>query len=1141
MPSGTTYSLGVRNLREKSKLAFWGLILVALALPACQTQINNPSPAILALNPPNMNAGQPEFTLTVTGRRFSPTSLIQWNSTPIQTIFLSQTELTAMIPAVLIQNPGTAAVTVFTTAPGGGTTTALTFTINANTSPVPQIMSINPSTTFTSNPGFTLLVTGTNFVSQSSVTVNSSTVPTTFLNSTSLQAQISGGALGSPGTLQIAVLNPVPGGGSSNILPLAITNALPRVTNVTPSSVMAGGTPTTLQISGTGFMNASVATLNGVQRTTTFVNSAQLNVQLTPADLAVAGVFPVQVINPPPGGGTSLNPTTNPVLFSVNATATLGLPLIVDLGTDGTQANNGICGASCTGGIPDTTTAGPSSNSTGQYVAFASTSTNLVTSDPNGTSDAFLRNTCLGGSNCTPKTYLISAAAGGGSANGPSSEPSLDSTGLFAAFTSQGTNVASSVPLTGVTRQVFWRQICITTSGCNVYPFAPTLISISADGVSPGNGDSYNPAISPDNRYVAFVSLATNLVSNASVNGIIPQVYLRDTCNGSVATGSGATITLSGPAAATAIADSAGNYSFPGLDNGTYTVTPSNAGYSFAPPGQAVTIIGADVSGVDFTGITIPAIYSISGTISPASGGAGATLTLSGAAVGTTTADASGNFVFSGLSSGAYTITPSKTGFSFTPGNTTTTINNANVTGINFTTSTQAFNVSGTITPVTGGSDAILSLSGNLTETTTADSAGNFTITGLSNGTYTITPSNAGFTFSPVSQSFIINGTNLTGVKFTASPLTTSFSISGTITAAPNSACTPTTFLVSSPDGKTQGDGPSAHPSISSQGLFVAFSSSSTNLGPSAPNPTAAQEVFEQSTCVTATSGCTKSLNLVSAADAAGTIPANGASSEPSMTTDGRYVAFASTATNLGTASGGIQQIYERDTCNGGTSGCAGTNLLISTSDGATPGNAMSETPSISQTGEFVAFASVASNLSAITQNGIENIFVRSPCLSGTTGCVEGTIVVSQPGGTSPPPANGPSLMPSLSGSGTAVSFLSFASNIVAGDTNGVADVFLSSATLTFNLAVGLGGTGTGTVVDGQGQIDCVLTLGALSGTCSGFYTNGTSVTLTATPAGNSTFVGWQTSNSNITCTTDTSCTFTMTGDTSISATINRH
>lgn len=1119
---------------------------MALALPACQTQINNPTPSVLTLTPPNMNAGQPEFMLTVTGRRFSPTSLIEWNSSPIQTIFMSQTELTAMIPAALIQNPGTAAVTVTTPAPGGGTTTALTFTINATTSPVPQITSINPSTTFTSNPGFTMLVTGTNFVSQSSVTVNGSSVPTTFVNSTSLQALVAGSALGSPGTLQIAVLNPVPGGGVSNILPLGITNALPHVTHVTPTSVTAGGTPTTtgmpitLQITGTGFMNASVATLNGVQRTTTFVSSTQVNIQLTAADLAVAGVYPVQVTNPPPGGGTSLNPMANPVLFSVVPTATFGLPVIVDLATDGTQANSGICGASCTGGIPDTTTAGPSTNLTGQYVAFASTSSNLVTTDSNGTSDAFLRNTCLGTSACTPTTYLISASASGGSANGPSSEPSLDSTGLFAAFTSLGTNVASSIPLTGVTRQVFWRQVCLTPSGCNVYPFAPTLISISADGTNPGNGDSYNPVISPDNRYVAFVSLATNLVSNATVSGIIPQVYLRDTCNGSVASGTGVTITLSGTAAATAISDTSGNYSFGGLTNGVYTVTPGNAGYSFAPADQIVTVAGADVSGINFTGITIPAIYSISGTISPGSGGSGATVTLSGASTGTTTADASGNFIFSGLSNGTYTITPSKTGFSFTPGNQTTTINGANVSGINFTSSTQAFSVSGTITPTNGGANAILSLSGNSTATTTADSAGNYTFSGLANGNYTIAPSNPGFSFSPVSQSIVINGANLTAIKFTATALSTSYSISGTITAAPNSACTPTTYLVSSPDGKTQGDGPSAHPSISSQGLYVAFASSSTNLGSSGPNPAAAQEVFVQSTCITSTSGCTKSINLVSASDAAGTIPANGASSEPSITTNGRYVAFASTATNLGTASGGIQQIYERDTCNGGAGSCTATNFLISTFDGTTAGNAMSETPSISQSGEFVAFASVASNLSAVTANGVENIFVRSPCLSGTTGCVEGTIVVSQPGGTSPPPANASSLRPSLSGSGTAVSFLSFASNLVAGDTNADADVFLSSATLSFNLAVGLSGTGTGTVADNAGQINCVLTKGVLSGTCSGFYTNGTNVTLTATPASNSTFVGWQPANSNIMCTTSSSCTFTMTSDTSISATINR-
>ena len=52
----------------------------------------------------------------------------------------------------------------------------------------------------------------------------------------------------------------------------------------------------------------SVATLNGVQRTTTFVSSTQVNIQLTAADLAVAAFTRFKSTIPPPGGGTSLNP-----------------------------------------------------------------------------------------------------------------------------------------------------------------------------------------------------------------------------------------------------------------------------------------------------------------------------------------------------------------------------------------------------------------------------------------------------------------------------------------------------------------------------------------------------------------------------------------------------------------------------------------------------------------------------------------------------------------------------------------------------------------------------------------------------------------------------------------------------------------
>jgi fibronectin type 3 domain-containing protein len=68
-----------------------------------------------------------------------------------------------------------------------------------------------------------------------------------------------------------------------------------------------------------------------------------------------------------------------------------------------------------------------------------------------------------------------------------------------------------------------------------------------------------------------------------------------------IAGGSGATVLLSGAAGATTVANSSGNYTFAGLASGTYLVTPSNAGYSFSPVNQSVTISTASASGVNFT------------------------------------------------------------------------------------------------------------------------------------------------------------------------------------------------------------------------------------------------------------------------------------------------------------------------------------------------------------------------------------------------------------------------------------------------------------------------------------------------------------------------------------------------------------
>lgn len=149
--------------------------------------------------------------------------------------------------------------------------------------------------------------------------------------------------------------------------------------------------------------------------------------------------------------------------------------------------------------------------------------------------------------------------------------------------------------------------------------------------------------------------------------------------------GSGATVSLSGPASLSVTADNRGIYTFRQVANGRYAVTPSKDGYEFTPRTQIVTVNGGDVSGVDFTATSVQPTYSISGTINPPSSGSGSTVTLAGAGSATTTADASGNYNFAGLSNGSYTVTPEKQRATFIPAKQAVIINQADVSGVNFT------------------------------------------------------------------------------------------------------------------------------------------------------------------------------------------------------------------------------------------------------------------------------------------------------------------------------------------------------------------------------------------------------------------------------------------------------------------------
>jgi len=116
-------------------------------------------------------------------------------------------------------------------------------------------------------------------------------------------------------------------------------------------------------------------------------------------------------------------------------------------------------------------------------------------------------------------------------------------------------------------------------------------------------------------------------------------------------------------------------------------------------------------------------------------------------------------------------VTPTKPGYTFSPASQLIAINNAHVTGVNFTAT--PITISGTITPAADSSGAIVILNAGPT-TATVDAAGAFTFSGMPNGSYTLTPQKSGFTFTPASQTVTVSGTSVSGVAFTATRASTS-------------------------------------------------------------------------------------------------------------------------------------------------------------------------------------------------------------------------------------------------------------------------------------------------------------------------------------------------------------------------------
>jgi len=216
--------------------------------------------------------------------------------------------------------------------------------------------------------------------------------------------------------------------------------------------------------------------------------------------------------------------------------------------------------------------------------------------------------------------------------------------------------------------------------------------------------------------------------------------------------------------------------------------------------------------------------------------------------------------------------------------------------------------------------------------------------------------------------------------------------------------------------GGTQADDFSSEPVISAGERYVAFVSRATNLGCGGTN--GFDDIFRKDLYTGAIVCCsTDDMDC----------PSNGPSyGPPAISADGRYVTFLSQATNLVDGDiNGKSDIFRKDLQTGEIA-------LCSTNAAGVQANDHSERPSMSDDGRYVAFGSPATNLVTPDTNGWYDNFRKD--------MVTGAVVLCSPGIGGE--ANDDSYPQTISADGRYVAYLSYATNLVDGDTNGKSDIF---------------------------------------------------------------------------------------------------
>jgi Tol biopolymer transport system component len=519
--------------------------------------INNPAPGVVSLSPDRAVAGTAGFTLTVNGTRFVPGSTVLWNNAERATTFVSGTRLIAAVGCSDLA-AGPALVTVSNPLPGGGTSDVFTFTVKARlfahvsvTSGGSQPgLSFNPS--LSASGRFVAFQTGADLIGGGAASVSkvylrdtcaggpSECVPSTALvasmdtHSFSSSVSADGRYVAFDVFRQDTFADDMCTGLSSGC------TRFDRLVSDTVDGTRANGESSLSSISANGryvaFQSDATNLVAGDTNAATDVFLRDTCVAAGPPLSCVPSTRRVSVAS---DGAEENGPSFAPSI-SADGRFVAFLSDATNLASDGITSGRWIlvrdtCTGAPSGCVASTIRVAPTSadpratasiSSDGRFVAFSSDASEVITGETNpvGEFHVFVRETCAGApGGCVASTTRVSAASDGSRENSVSFHPSISADGRFVAFQSHASNLtACDVPSTA---DIFVRDSCIgAPAGC--VP-STVRISVSNSDIQP-NGESFNPSISADGRFVAFESLATNLLPGVYLSSG-PYIFLAPT------------------------------------------------------------------------------------------------------------------------------------------------------------------------------------------------------------------------------------------------------------------------------------------------------------------------------------------------------------------------------------------------------------------------------------------------------------------------------------------------------------------------------------------------------------------------------------------------------------------------------------